>query len=98
MTNREALLSLFTFPVEAGLVDKSLLDHAIEPEGTYTAQDRQRLNLAAVDILTLLKQVTRLQEGDLSVTVNPQAVDSLIQALSPQTQAPPTIKNSGNLW
>jgi hypothetical protein len=71
LTQKEAILSFFSFDVPEGLVDKVIIDRSISPDANYTTGDTEKVELAAADIAGGLVTLASEKEGDFSITYDP---------------------------
>lgn len=86
MTNKEALIATLATPtIPENMVEKGLIDYAVDGESNYIADNRPKIDAIAIDILMKIKHIGSISEGGFSVTFNTEEVDKTIRYISSRT-------------
>lgn len=65
MTNKEALLSIFSYSQGADIV---LINNSIDPLQDYTAEKQKDIEIAAADLMVYASSTPDITEGDNQIT------------------------------
>ncbi|GAO43792.1 DUF6706 family protein [Flavihumibacter petaseus] len=82
MTVKEALIAEIAMSVDDMLVDKTLVDHGVYENRTYTKELSETIGKASIDILLSIWTMPDVSEGGYSVKYNRDAVKSRLLFLA----------------
>jgi len=74
MTNQEALESLNEYDADSQLIEKILIDRGVTASATYSAAQRENIDLCYADLLVALANHPDIQEGSQSIAFDRRAM------------------------
>lgn len=79
MTNLQTLKAVIEFGyTNDDLFTKVLLDNGVTAGGTYTAADKQSIDLSLVDVCKYLKSHPKIKQGDTDIEFDVKALNNII--------------------